>query len=89
VPEVGQRTLDAVVAPGRTLAGHAQDQVNDLRPDSWPPHGLAAIAEDFALGRQASALLVAVPDSSLAVGFLQHLILGEEMLACSGHSDAR
>ncbi len=31
VPEVGEPVLDAVVAPGWILPGHAQDQLDDLR----------------------------------------------------------
>ena len=52
VPEVGQGALDADVAPGRILAGHAQDQLDNLRSDSWSPRGLAAIAEVPLLGHE-------------------------------------
>lgn len=34
VPKVGQRTLDASIAPGRILFGHADDQLLDLLRDT-------------------------------------------------------
>jgi hypothetical protein len=52
VPEVREGTLDADVAPGRIFSGHAQDQVDDLRSDWRPSHGLAAIAVVPFLGQQ-------------------------------------
>ena len=109
--EVGQGALDAVVAPGRILPGHAQDEFDDFRFDGRPPHGPSAVAEvpllghqlpvpaqdgvggaggadlaedlpteHIALDRQASPLVVVEPDPLLAVGFLQDLVLGAEIL---------
>ena len=52
VSEIRHGALDTVVAPGRILLGHTQDQVDDLGSDSWPPHGLSAVAEVPLLGHQ-------------------------------------
>jgi len=44
VPEVGERALDAVVAPCPILPGHAQDQLDDLRRDAGTSNGAPSLA---------------------------------------------
>jgi hypothetical protein len=50
VPEVSQCALDAVVAPGRILPGHAQHEFDDLRSDPRAPDASATIAAVPLLG---------------------------------------
>jgi len=108
--QIGQGTLDAVVAPGRILSGHSQNQLGDLGRNGRPTrlnfakiavipfrcHWLAMPAKDhirrddsrdflqslssqsLALDCQTAALVVAQPDPSRAMGFLEHLGLGQE-----------
>jgi hypothetical protein len=44
VPQVGQRTFDAIVAPAWILAGHAEDQFNDFHRHTRASNFLAPVA---------------------------------------------
>ena len=44
VAQIGQGTLEAVVSPSGMLPSKPQNKIDDLLPDTWPTHRVAALA---------------------------------------------